>query len=275
MTLSRLDDVLLCDHQRSKKFRVNSTRLPMRLSLHAASSSAVCSALVASFMIASVTTLQAQRRPYSEITGRMSASGHLQVSEPRGDFGANTANGFGLGGTALFRLDPSGLVNFRVDGGFLTYGNSTRRIPLSGTGGLVKLNLRTSNNIATVVAGPQLLGPSGVFTPYASILGGISVFWTESSIEGSNNDNTPFASTTNASDAVLAYGGAVGAYLRVYNGERPLRLDFGARYLRHDNVKYLNDKRVRDAFEQNRDPIPVRSRADFLTYYVGVNVIVF
>jgi len=247
----------------------------MRTSPRPATSSAVRLALVAGLIVGSVSALPAQRRPFSEITPRMSASGHLQVSEPRGDFGANTGNGFGVGGTALFRLDPSGITNFRVDAGFLTYGNSTRRIPLSGTGGLVKLDLRTSNNIISVVAGPQLLGPSGVFMPYASVLGGFSVFWTESSVEGSRNDNTPFASTTNASDAVLAYGGAAGAYVRVYNGERPLRLDFGARYLRHDNVKYLNDKRVRDAFEQNRDPIPVRSRADFLTYYVGVNVIVF
>ena len=216
----------------------------------------------------------AQRR--TELTGRFSMSGHLQVSEPRGEFGANTGNGFGIGGMALLRLDPAAITNLRADFGFLTYANSTRRVPLPGTGGLVKLDLKTSSNIVSVVGGPQLLGPSGVFMPYASVLGGFSVFWTESSVEGTqNSNNTPFATSTNSSDAVAAYGGAAGAYIRVWNGDRPVRLDLGARYLRHDNVKYLTDTRVKEAFEQNRTPIPVRGRADFLTYYVGANVIVF
>ncbi len=227
-------------------------------------------ALVAALALHATTT-HAQRRP---VTGRFSASGHLQVSEPRGEFGANTGNGYGLGGTALLRLDPAGLTNLRADLGFLTYASSTRRVPLAGTGGLVKLDLRTSSNIVSVVGGPQLLGPSGVFMPYASALGGFSVFWTESSVEGSQN-NAAFASTKNSSDVAAAYGGAAGAYIRVYNGERPVRLDLGARFLRHDNVKYLNDKRVQEAFTQNRDPIPVRGRADFVTYYLGANVILF
>lgn len=215
----------------------------------------------------------AQRR--TELTGRFSMSGHAQVSEPRGEFGANTGNGFGIGGMALLRLDPAGIANLRADFGFLTYANSTRRVPLPGTGGLVKLDLKTSSNIVSVVGGPQLLGPSGVFMPYASVLGGFSVFWTESSVEGTQNNNTPFATSTNSSDAVAAYGGAAGAYIRVWNGDRPVFLDLGARYLRHDNVKYLTDTRVKEAFEQNRSPVPVRGRADFLTYYLGANVIVF
>lgn len=231
-------------------------------------------ALVTAALAMHPITAHAQRR--TELTGRFSMSGHLQVSEPRGEFGANTGNGFGIGGMALLRLDPAAITNLRADFGFLTYANSTRRVPLPGTGGLVKLDLKTSSNIVSVVGGPQLLGPSGVFMPYASVLGGFSVFWTESSVEGTqNSNNTPFATSTNSSDAVAAYGGAAGAYIRVWNGDRPVRLDLGARYLRHDNVKYLTDTRVKEAFEQNRTPIPVRGRADFLTYYVGANVIVF
>ncbi len=229
--------------------------------------------LVIATLAVSPFTVHAQRR--TELTGRFSMSGHLQVSEPRGEFGANTGNGFGVGGMALLRLDPAGIANLRADFGFLTYANSTRRVPLPGTGGLVKLDLKTSSNIVSVVGGPQLLGPSGVFMPYASVLGGFSVFWTESSVEGTQNNNTPFATSTNSSDAVAAYGGAAGAYIRVWNRDRPVRVDLGARYLRHDNVKYLTDTRVKEAFEQNRAPLPVRGRADFLTYYVGANIIVF
>ena len=209
------------------------------------------------------------------LTGRLSGSVYGQGSDPRGDFGKNTGTGWGGGGSLVLRLDPAAITNIRLDASFLTYGNSRRRIPLAGTGGLIRLDLRTSNNIASLVAGPQLLGPTGVFTPYASVLGGFSVFWTESTIEGTQNTNQPFASTTNSSDAALAYGAAAGLYIRVANGARPVRVELGARVLRHDNVKYLTDDRVRDAYENDRAPEPVRGRADFVTFYAGANFILW
>ena len=200
---------------------------------------------------------------------------HFQVTEPKGEFAANTNNGFGLGGYLIRALDSNKILNLRADFSFVSYANSRRRIPLAGTGGLVQLDLRTSSNIVSVVAGPQLLGPTGAFTPYATALGGFSVFWTESSVEGSQNTNTPFASTTNASDAVWAYGGAVGSYVRVTGGNFPVRLDLGARFLRHDDARYLTSDRVRQAFENDATPVPVRGRADFITYYLGANIIAF
>ena len=208
-------------------------------------------------------------------SGRGSVGVHLQVSEPKGELGQNTGAGFGVGAYVLMRLDPNAIVNLRADLSFLTYGSTTRRIPLSGTGGLVQLDLRTTSSIMSVVAGPQLLGPAGAFTPYATALGGFSVFWTASAIEGSNNQNAPFANTTNASDAVLAYGGAVGSYVRLTSGTHPVRLDLGARFLRHDDVRYLNADRVREAYLIDRPPVPIRGRADFVTYYLGINAIAF
>ena len=218
---------------------------------------------------------QAQRNRPVALSGRLSGSGYLQVSEPKGDFGANTGNGYGISAAALWRLEQNGLANLRADVGFVTYGSNTRRIDFANTGGLVKLDLRTTSSIFSMVGGPQIGGTAGPVSPYVGALGGFSVFWTESSVEGSHDSDGALASTTNASHAVAAYGGAAGAYVRVWNGARPLRLDFGARYLRHDDVKYLNNARVKEAFEQNRDPIPVRGRADFLTYYLGVNAVVF
>ncbi|WP_411278531.1 hypothetical protein [Gemmatimonas sp.] len=208
-------------------------------------------------------------------SGRGSIGLHLQLSEPKGEFGQNTGNGFGFGGYVLARLDPNSIANLRGDVSFLTYGNATRRISLSGTGGLIQLNLRTTSNIVSFVTGPQLLGPNGTFTPYATALGGFSVFWTSSSIEGSSNEQDPFATTTNASDAGWAYGGAVGSYIRVSNGKNPVRIDLGARFLRHDDVRYLNADRVREAYNNDRPPVPIRGRADFVTYYLGINAIVF
>jgi hypothetical protein len=208
-------------------------------------------------------------------SGKGSLGLHLQVTEPTGDFAVNTNNGFGLGGYVMRALDSNKLLNLRGDFSFVSYANSRRRIPLAGSGGLIQLDLRTSSNIVSVVAGPQLLGPTGTFTPYATALGGFSVFWTESAVEGSQDTNAPFASTTNSSDAVWAYGGAVGSYIRVHQGANAVRLDLGARFLRHDDVRYLTADRVRQAYDNNAPVVPVRGRSDFITYYLGVNVIAF
>lgn len=209
-----------------------------------------------------------------EISGRGSIGGHLQVSVPRGDFAKNTNTGFGIGGYGLYALDEGQLLNLRADLSFVSYANARRRIPLPGSGGLIQFDLRTSSTIASVLVGPQIMGPPARVTPYATALGGFSVFTTQSTVEGSNNTE-PFASTTNANDVVWAYGGAVGTYVRLTQGRRPVRLDIGARYLRHDDASYLTDERVTQGFNTNRPPVPVRSRADFMTYYLGVNVIAF
>ena len=248
------------------------TRVPVR-SFRAPAPFTLASALVVAVLAG---PLEAQSRANGDApSGRGSFGVHFQVSEPKGEFGQNTGTGFGVGAYALMRLDPSAITNLRADLSLLTYGSTTRRIPLSGTGGLVQLDLRTTSSIMSVVAGPQLLGPAGAFTPYATALGGFSVFWTGSEIEGSNNQNAPFATTTNSSDAVLAYGGAVGSYLRVSNGRHPVRIDLGARFLRHDDVRYLNADRVRQAYTIDRPPVPIRGRADFVTYYLGINAIAF
>lgn len=232
--------------------------------------------LSAACLLAAPLALSAQRDPRaaSAPSGRGAVGIHFQVTEPKGEFGANTNNGFGVGAYVLGALDDNKIVNLRGDFSFVSYANSRRRIPLAGTGGLIQLDLRTSSNIVSVVAGPQLLGPTGTFTPYASALGGFSVFWTESSVEGSQNQDA-FARSTNSSDAVWAYGGAVGSYIRVANGTYPVRLDLGARFLRHDDVRYLTADRIRTAFENNATPVPVRGRADFVTYYIGANIIAF
>ena len=54
-----------------------------------------------------------------------------------------------------------------------------------------------------------------------------------------------------------------------------MRIDFGARYLKHDDVRYLNERRIRDALENDRPPIALRGQANFLTYYFGVNWVVY
>lgn len=242
-----------------------------------ASSRAIIAALVVAPLLVTPRAASAQYRQPPVLSNRLQGAVSLQVTSPRGSFAENTGNGFGVDFTGIARLDPNGALNLRTDLGFVIYGSTTRRIDFANTGGLVKLDLKTTSNIFSWVVGPQLGGTVGPVSPYVAALGGFSVFWTESSVEGTNNNssNDPFASTTNSSDVVLAYGGAAGATIRVYNGARPVRFDLGARYLRHDDVRYLNEARVEDAFRNNRDPIPLRGRADFVTYYMGINAVLF
>lgn len=212
------------------------------------------------------------RIPTGVFSGRIA----FAVSDPKGDFGRNTGTGYGIDISGLWRLEEQAILNLRLDGAFLSYANSTRRVPLVGTGNLIKLDLRTSSNIFTLVGGPQLLGPKGVFTPYASALGGFSYFGTTTSVDGADNNNDDFASTTNSSDFSLAYGASAGAYVRVYQSpKRDVRLELGGRYLRHDNARYLNDQRVEEGYRANRDPVPLRGRADFITYYIGINAVLW
>ncbi|MEO7996005.1 MAG: hypothetical protein ABI852_01105 [Gemmatimonadaceae bacterium] len=231
------------------------------------------SALALSTLVASA--VQAQSSQHVP-TGVFSGGLAFAVSDPRGDFGKNTGNGYGVDVSGIWRLEEQGILNLRFEGSFLGYASSTRRIPLIGSGSLLKLDLKTSSNIFTLVGGPQLLGTKGPFTPYVTALGGFSYFGTTTSVEGSDNSNEDFASTTNSSDASLAYGGGAGIVARIYkSGNTDVKLEFGARYLRHDNAKYLNDQRVQEGFENNRDPIPLKGRADFMTYFIGFNAVLW
>jgi len=231
--------------------------------------------LATAVVVLAANTLVAQETPPGDSPGPVTAGAALLVAQPRGVFAETTNIGVGLSGNVLFRLDPSAILNLRADLSFLNYGNVNQRVPLSSTvGNLIQVDLRTSNNIASFVVGPQLLGPTGAFMPYASALAGFSAFWTTSTVEGSN-EVQPFASTTNSSDFAWAYGGAAGAYVRLGSGVRPIRLDLGVRYLRHDDVTYLTADEVRASQRENRTPRPIKSRVDFLSYALGVQMIVF
>ena len=83
--------------------------------------------LAATFAIAPAASAQV-RQP----TGLGNVFGNLQVTEPRGDFKQNTGNGFGLGAGLLLRIDPKAVINWRTELGVVSYGRSSRRIPLAG-----------------------------------------------------------------------------------------------------------------------------------------------
>ena len=163
----------------------------------------------------------------------------------------------------------------RLDGGFLNYGRETTRDPLSSTvGGRIMVDLTTTNNIGWLGVGPQLMAPRGALRPYVNGTAGLSYFGTTSSVKGSRSANESFAETTNYHDAQLSWGGGAGVLVPLRRSARTLVfLDVGARY--HDNgrnVRYLREGGIRDLPNGQLALDVIQSRADLVTYHVGVSI---
>jgi hypothetical protein len=200
----------------------------------------------------------------------------FSVGEPRGEFKSYVDQGFGVGGHGLVRLGGEGAFALRLDAGFLNYGSETIRIPLNTFpgGGRVRVDLTTSNNIFWMGVGPQLMAPRGPVRPYVNGTAGFSYFATTSSVEGRDNDNEPFAEDTNFDDATFSWGAGGGLLIPVHRSARNMVfIDIGARY--HDNgrnVRYLREGGIRDLPNGQIELDVIQSRADLLTWHIGVSI---
>ncbi len=172
-------------------------------------------------------------------TSRGTVGGSLVYAQPRDDFRLNVKQGVGIDGNGHYKLDRRGILSLGLEGGFLTYGRETERVPLSSTiGGRIQVDLTTSNNILWLGLGPQLTAPSGPIRPYVGATAGFSYFVTESSVDGTYNDEA-FAKTNNYDDATFAWTGGGGLLIPV-GTSRMGAIDIGVRYHANGNVRYLH-----------------------------------
>jgi hypothetical protein len=235
-------------------------------------------------LLLSSTTAAAQDAPRAERrlgpatdAGEPRLQGGLSfgVGQPRGSFRRYVDDGIGVGGHALYRVDRQGAFAVRLDGGMLNYGRETMRLPLSDRpgGGRIRLDLTTTNNIAWLGLGPQLMVPRGPVRPYVNGRAGVSYFGTTSSVTGRDDVNS-IARETNFDDAQFSWGGGAGVLMPVWRSARSLVfLDLGAQY--HDNggnVRYLREGGIRDLPDGGLQLDVIRSRADLITWHVGVSV---
>lgn len=199
----------------------------------------------------------------------------LSVAQTLGDFHEYVKDGVGVAGHALYRVDPQGAFALRLDGGFLNYGNETIRLPLSDRpgGGRVQLDVETSNNIFWLGVGPQLMAPAGRVRPYVNATAGFSYFATTSSVKGRSSGES-FADDTNFDDTPFSWGGGAGILIPVsYKARSLVFIDIGARY--HNNgksVQYLREGGIQDLPGGAIQLAPIRSRADLVTWHVGVSI---
>lgn len=198
----------------------------------------------------------------------------LSVAQPRGEFHQYVDDGYGIAGHGLYRIGGQGALALRLDGGFVNYGRETKRVPLSSTvGGRIQVDVTTSNNIFWLGVGPQLMAPRGPLRPYVNGTVGLSYFSTTSSVEGVDSEYE-FARDENFGDAVFSWGGGAGVLVPVHRSAKYLvSIDVGARY--HDNgrnVRYLREGGIRDLPNGQIELDVIRSRADLLTWHLGVSL---
>jgi hypothetical protein len=209
---------------------------------------------------------------------RFQAGAALTIAQPVGQFGQYVANGVGLGAHGLMRFGGSGAFALRVDGSFVQYGRETKRVVLSPTvGGRIRVDLTTSNNIAWLGVGPQLMVPSGPVRPYVNGAVGFSYFATESSVQapddGDDGVNDGLFRNTNLSDATFSYGGGGGVLIPLGTGRgTKVFLDLGARFHNNGRARYLREGGIEDLPNGDVRLHPIDSNANLWTYHLGVSV---
>src|SRR5919106_4253674 len=103
-----------------------------------------------------------------------------QMAQPVGDFSGQIDRAWGMGGSIRHHLRGRVPLGIRADFGWLNYGNERKRVPLTSTLNRVLVDMNTSNNIAAVTLGPELMLMRGPIRPYAHAFAGFSYFYTQS-----------------------------------------------------------------------------------------------
>jgi opacity protein-like surface antigen len=232
--------------------------------------------LLAALAIAPAVASHARAQTVEGITdprpSRAAAGVSFVVAQPLGEFRDNVSSAIGGEGHVVLRPSENSVFGLRLEGGFLNYGHEHKRVPLSATvGGRIQVDLNTNNNIALFAAGPQLMATRGVIRPYVHGTAGLAYFFTESSIDGSD-DTFSFAQTTNQDDAAFAYGGGAGVIIPLPVKSTLVSIDLGARYLNTGKVRYLKEGGIRDNADGTITLSPSESKATMITYRIGVSI---
>ncbi|HTI65085.1 MAG TPA: hypothetical protein VL524_16280 [Gemmatimonadaceae bacterium] len=202
------------------------------------------------------------------------SAGELTVvqSRPTGEFGTNIGLGYGGNAAYLYQLDRAGILSLRADVGFIDYGNESKRVPLSSTiGGRIQVKVSTNNYIVPVSVGPQLTWPTGSVRPYVNAGFGGQFFFTESSIDGTN-DSYSGLSTTNQHDETHAWVLGGGVYVPVHSSKVNVMLDAGVQYFTGGRAQYLRPGSIIDLPNSQIQINPLESSTQMLVVRLGVRI---
>jgi hypothetical protein len=222
--------------------------------------------------------------PIAEPTpGRVSFGLDGVLMNARGSFGRNVDQlGYGIGGHALMRVDPRGILSLRAELATAQYGSEHTDIAYSPYfGGRVGLEVNTRNAVSWVGIGPELTIPLGRVRPYVNGSINYARFSTVSDLKGDGYDqngnyqsNQTLASSQNQHDGTSAR--ALGAGIHVPVGPRRWLTDahLGVRYFDGGEADYLREGSITDNSDGSISFTPLRSRTPFVSYQLGVSVAV-
>ncbi|HVE78584.1 MAG TPA: hypothetical protein VNA89_06975, partial [Gemmatimonadaceae bacterium] len=215
-------------------------------------------------------------RPPVAVKGPARFAGGLTliVTQPVGEFRQYVGESVGLGGHALVGLVPNRALSLRVDGDVVQYGRQTRSLYVGGWSG-VPLEEVTTNNIGSLLVGPQLAVPVGPVRPYVHGGIGFAYFNTGTKVEcggcSDQYDDGSIWNRTHLGDITLSYGGGGGIAFALGRGTDPVTLDLGARYQHNGNARYLRKGSIVDG-TTGPTFTPIESEANYLVYRLGVSV---
>jgi len=199
----------------------------------------------------------------------LSFGGGAVVGQPLGDFADQVGTPYGLGGHMAWGR-PGRAFALRLEATGLIYGSETRRVPVGRQGLRQSVEVETTNGMATLGLGPQLVAPRGSLRPYVSAFAGFSYFSTESSVRPDGSFVTT-AFSTNYDDTVYAYGGGVGILIPLGSDTSGgLALDLGARFVGGGKVRYLAEGDLRDAPGGGLTFTPRQTKANRIEFHIGL-----
>lgn len=199
----------------------------------------------------------------------------VTAAQPTGEFKNQIRGGIGFTAGARVPLWAAGRVAARVDMTALTYGHESRQLCMSpGAGCRVEATESTTNDIFTLVMGPEVTLSDGRVQPYLNGFGGFSIYATQSGL-GSWGNSIPyfgFATTTNQNDAAFTWGGGGGVRFALPIQSRPIQLGIGARFQRSGDVDYLREGDLVDLPDGSYRKELQRGRTDFVSFTIGGSV---
>jgi len=207
---------------------------------------------------------------------------------PVGAFNKNIGFGYGANAAYLFRLDRAGALSLRGDLAMASYGEEHFYAPLSSTiGGRIQVKVSTNNYVLPLSIGPQLMWPTGSFRPYVNAGIGTQLFFTQSGVQGTE-DEFDFANTTNQSDWTSTWVAGTGVYIPIYKSKgfyRPpaasddapvqvvdmrFLVDVGVQYLNGGRAQYLKPGSIQDLPGGQIRITPLESDTHMLVVRLGL-----
>jgi len=203
----------------------------------------------------------------------LTVGGDVVFAKPYGEFGQNVRQGWGFAGYGLLgSKNTNNPLGLRLDVNYLNYGNTSALRWFDSFFGSYAIDQKTTNNILVFGIGPQLTVRSGPVRPYINFMGGLSHYYTETSLEGYDSDRFE-SKRTEQSNWKLSYGGGGGFLIPISVGAMPVSIDVGAQYRVSGRTTYLTRDDIHPDEDTGRITVTPRTTdVRYITYRLGVSV---